>query len=266
MCEADVYINRNGKEELLMEKVDRVIPGDENNIFMESIFGERRIIQARIKEMQLVHHRIILEEIKTATELQEQEIWLTLDTEHGHFHHGEEIRLNLFKGYNMKANRDYAFPQLRVFMLQDGQTKECPIQLKQGMVEINLGEEADGLIQICAHESTDKELYAKTFVEVGHHHHHGIEAVGLPLEIMPINYQHARMGENYEIQVLKNGLPLPAAKVRATYTGTSNHDYPHHLIADEEGKTSLFLTARGNYLFSTADGEIISTFTLTKSF
>jgi len=266
MCEANVYINRNGKEELLMEKVDRMIPGDENNIFMESIFGERRVIQARIKEMQLVHHRIILEEIKTTSEVKEQEIWLTLDTEHGHFHGGEEIKLNLFKGYNMKENRDHAFSHPQVFMLQHGQTRECPLQLNQGIAEVNLGEEVEGLIQIYAHESGDKELYAKIFVEVGHHHHHGIEPAGLPLEILPCNHQHARMGENYEIQVLQNGLPLSGASVKATYTGTSNHDYPHHLLTDEGGKTSLFLTARGNYLFSVADEEMISTFTLTKSF
>jgi predicted RNA-binding protein len=41
MCEANVYIDRGAGEELLMEKVDRIIPGEENNIFMESIFGER---------------------------------------------------------------------------------------------------------------------------------------------------------------------------------------------------------------------------------
>jgi len=68
MCEANVYIDRGAGEELLMEKVDRIIPGEENNIFMESIFGERRVVKARIREMELVHHRIILEEVKEATE------------------------------------------------------------------------------------------------------------------------------------------------------------------------------------------------------
>lgn len=63
MCEANVYISRQGQEKLLMEKVDRIIPGDDNKLFMENIFGERRVIQAKIKEMHLVHHRIILENI-----------------------------------------------------------------------------------------------------------------------------------------------------------------------------------------------------------
>ncbi|NLO20657.1 MAG: CooT family nickel-binding protein [Syntrophomonadaceae bacterium] len=266
MCEANVYINRQGQEELVMEKVDRIIPGDENNLFMENIFGERRVVQARIKEMQLVHHRIILEEIKTSAEVQEQEIWLTLDTEHGHFHTGEEIHLILAGGYNMKSNPNASLSHPQVFMCQDGQSREYPLELKEGLYQVNLGKEADGLLQIYARDRSDRELYAKILVEVGHHHHHDIEPVGLPLEIIPSHYQHARMGENYEIKVLKNGLPLTGAKVRATYSGTSNRDYPHILTTDAQGKTSLFLTARGNYLFSLKDGEIISTFTLTKSF
>ena len=97
MCEANVYIDRGAGEELLMEKVDRIIPGEENNIFMESIFGERRVVKARIREMELVHHRIILEEVKEATGVRELEIWLEPDTDHGHFHEGEEVSLKLLK-------------------------------------------------------------------------------------------------------------------------------------------------------------------------
>lgn len=266
LCEANVYINRQGQEELLMEKVDRIIPGDENNIFMENIFGERRVVQAKVREMQLVNHRIILEEIKVPAQVQEQEIWLTLNTDHGHFHAGEEIRLILAKGYNMKSNPDADFFNPQIFMLQEGRSREYTLELKEDFYEINLGREADGLLQIYARDQSDRELYAKILVEVGYHHHHGIEPVGLPLEIIPDHYQHDLAGENYEIKVLKNGLPLPGAQVKATYNGTSNRDYPHRLITDEEGKASLFLTTRGNYLFSVKDGGIISTFTLTKGF
>ena len=63
MCESNVYLDRAGHKELLMESVDRIIPAEDGNIFMESIFGERKVVRARIKEMELVHHRIILEEI-----------------------------------------------------------------------------------------------------------------------------------------------------------------------------------------------------------
>ena len=63
MCEASVYMVRQGQEELLMEKVDRIIPGEDGSIFMESIFGERKVVQGRIRELELVHHRVVLEEI-----------------------------------------------------------------------------------------------------------------------------------------------------------------------------------------------------------
>lgn len=64
MCEANVYIRDKGKEEyeLLMEAVDKVIPGD-GQVTVESIFGERKIVKATIKELQLLDHRIHLERI-----------------------------------------------------------------------------------------------------------------------------------------------------------------------------------------------------------
>lgn len=61
MCEQNVYmLNENGEEKLLMESVDKFIPND-NGIYIENIFGERKTIHATIKEMRLVDHRIILE-------------------------------------------------------------------------------------------------------------------------------------------------------------------------------------------------------------
>ncbi len=63
MCESNVYLYSKDKgEELLLERVDKIIPsGDE--LFMENIFGERKIVKARIKEMALVDHRIVLEKL-----------------------------------------------------------------------------------------------------------------------------------------------------------------------------------------------------------
>lgn len=64
MCEANVYIsNENNEEELLLEKVDKIIPkGDE--LYMENIFGKRKTVKARIKEMELVDHRVIVEKLE----------------------------------------------------------------------------------------------------------------------------------------------------------------------------------------------------------
>ena len=61
MCEANVYINTvEGKEELIMEGVN-ILRLEKNGIHLQSIFGEQKVVKARIKEMQMIDHRIILE-------------------------------------------------------------------------------------------------------------------------------------------------------------------------------------------------------------
>ncbi len=267
MCESNVYLSRGGQEELLMESVDRIIPAEDGSIFLESIFGERKVIKARIKEMELVHHRIILEEIQNiAASERSQEIWLEPTTDHGHFHAGEEVRLKVAKGYNMKPADGNAFSHLQAFVANEGAVNEVHIHEHHENMEINLGQEADGLLQVYAKENSSRELYAKVIMEIGHHHHHGLQPLGLPLEIVPSDYSHARMGESYEIQVMKKGHPLAGAEVKVTYASTHNREYPHRLSTNEEGRAKIFLTARGNYLFSVSDENITSTFTLVKSF
>jgi len=61
VCEANAYLLKGDKEELVLEGVDRVVP-QEDGILLEDIFGKRKLVRARIKEMALVEHRIILEE------------------------------------------------------------------------------------------------------------------------------------------------------------------------------------------------------------
>ena len=62
MCEANAYMYENGKENLIMESVDKVVP-EEAKVYLENIFGQRLIIEGRIKELLLVDHRIVLERI-----------------------------------------------------------------------------------------------------------------------------------------------------------------------------------------------------------
>lgn len=63
MCASNVYIvEKSGKEKLVLESVDKIIPtGD--SIYLENIFFETKNIKARIKELTLVEHKILLEEI-----------------------------------------------------------------------------------------------------------------------------------------------------------------------------------------------------------
>ncbi|RLA86068.1 MAG: RNA-binding protein [Deltaproteobacteria bacterium] len=60
MCEANVYIDRDGKEELLLEAVYLIRPED-GKIFMVNIFGEQRTVKGRFKRLDLARERIVLE-------------------------------------------------------------------------------------------------------------------------------------------------------------------------------------------------------------
>jgi predicted RNA-binding protein len=62
MCEANAYLYRDGSEELLLEAVDTVEPKDEGGYRLVSIYGEQKFVNARIKLMNLVNHKIIFQE------------------------------------------------------------------------------------------------------------------------------------------------------------------------------------------------------------
>jgi predicted RNA-binding protein len=62
MCEANAYLGKGNKEELVLEDV-MILRPEEGEIYLQNIFGEQKRVKARIKEMNLVDHRIILEEI-----------------------------------------------------------------------------------------------------------------------------------------------------------------------------------------------------------
>jgi predicted RNA-binding protein len=61
MCEANAFLLNQGKEELIMESVDIIQPEEDGQYHLVSIFGEQKTIQARLKTMNLVDHRIIFE-------------------------------------------------------------------------------------------------------------------------------------------------------------------------------------------------------------
>lgn len=61
MCEANAYLRQDGREELFLEMVDKVQPQPDGSLVLEDIFGRRKMVKARIAELELVNHRIILE-------------------------------------------------------------------------------------------------------------------------------------------------------------------------------------------------------------
>jgi len=60
MCEASVFREKNGKEELVLADVEVLRP-EGDFIFLRNIFGEQKRVRARIREMNLVQHRILLD-------------------------------------------------------------------------------------------------------------------------------------------------------------------------------------------------------------
>lgn len=67
VCEANVYlVDKNGVEKLILDSVDKVLP-NKDEILLENIYNERKTVRARIKEMELVNHRILLEDLDEST-------------------------------------------------------------------------------------------------------------------------------------------------------------------------------------------------------
>lgn len=60
MCEASAFlISEDGKEDLYLKDVDIVRPED-GKLYLRDIFGEQKIIEAEIQEINLLNHRIVL--------------------------------------------------------------------------------------------------------------------------------------------------------------------------------------------------------------
>nr|NJM04392.1 CooT family nickel-binding protein [Desulfobacula sp.] len=62
MCEASAYLIKDGKETLVLESVDILEPLDESGFMLKNIFGDQKIIKARILRMELVSHKILFSE------------------------------------------------------------------------------------------------------------------------------------------------------------------------------------------------------------
>jgi len=61
MCEANAYLLRGGKEELILEAVDIFEHYEDGKIRLANIFGEQKVLDAKLKSMSLVNHKIVLE-------------------------------------------------------------------------------------------------------------------------------------------------------------------------------------------------------------
>ncbi|HHY96277.1 MAG TPA: CooT family nickel-binding protein [Firmicutes bacterium] len=61
MCQSRVVTFRDGREEVIMEDVVTVRPQG-SELYLEDLYGQQRTVKARIRELQLMDHRIVVEE------------------------------------------------------------------------------------------------------------------------------------------------------------------------------------------------------------
>jgi predicted RNA-binding protein len=62
MCEANAYIFRDDKEELILESVDLVTPNNDGGFLLIDIFGTQKSVKGKLKQMNLVDHKIIFQD------------------------------------------------------------------------------------------------------------------------------------------------------------------------------------------------------------
>jgi len=62
MCESTAYILRGDKEDLFLESVCLIRP-EGDGLVLKGMFGEQKNVRARIKEVDLMGHKIILQPI-----------------------------------------------------------------------------------------------------------------------------------------------------------------------------------------------------------
>ena len=64
MCEASVYLVKDGEERKIMQDVTLVRP-EGDTVFMATLLGEQKIVPGRIAHIDLLKHTVFVEEMPT---------------------------------------------------------------------------------------------------------------------------------------------------------------------------------------------------------
>jgi predicted RNA-binding protein len=59
MCEARVFKYENNNEKKLMDDV-YVLKKEDDKVYLLNIFGEQEVVKAKVKEIDLVKHKIVI--------------------------------------------------------------------------------------------------------------------------------------------------------------------------------------------------------------
>ncbi len=63
MCEAAVFLDREGKLEKVMDDVVEMRP-EEGKLLLVDVFGEQKLVSAKISRVDLMDHQVILRETR----------------------------------------------------------------------------------------------------------------------------------------------------------------------------------------------------------
>ncbi len=64
MCEARVYMEKEGNLEELMSNVVTIKP-EKGKLVLKDLFGEQKFVDAEVKELNLLDHKVILAKRKS---------------------------------------------------------------------------------------------------------------------------------------------------------------------------------------------------------
>ena len=62
MCEVHVFMVTDGEKETIMENVISIKP-EGDKLLLVDLFGEQKYIDAKIKEIKLLEHQVVLENV-----------------------------------------------------------------------------------------------------------------------------------------------------------------------------------------------------------
>lgn len=63
MCESSAYMLTPEGETKIMDYVVDIVPNDDGSLTLSDLLGETKIVQGKLKEVKLLKHKIIIEEI-----------------------------------------------------------------------------------------------------------------------------------------------------------------------------------------------------------
>ena len=63
MCESTAYLITKDGTTPIMENVIFAVPRDNGEVFLEDILGDQKTVRGKLKEIKLLDHKILIEEM-----------------------------------------------------------------------------------------------------------------------------------------------------------------------------------------------------------